>query len=204
MHGPPWFRAVETFAFTEYQVPFRTDYLAAPGSHYSLLLPGKLPATRAISNGCSTALPFPDRIPLLSSFAEEVPCLSQITCNNFREKTNVMGCFTFLGNKNKVLFMECSWRRLSVTWQAPGIGLKHVELGNDNGRERNREDLPLQVMNQQLLVGGTEPEPNRKFDLPSTCKHNARTGIHYDIEEGWMEIDYYRSMEQKSSKTSTF
>lgn len=132
VHDPPWFRAVKTFAFTEYQVPFRADYLAAPGSHDSLLLPGKLPVTGAISNGSSTTLPFPDRIPLLSSFAEEVPRLPQITCNNFRKKTNVMECFMILGNKNKLLFMECSWR-LSITWQAPGICLKHIELGNDNG-----------------------------------------------------------------------
>lgn len=79
-----------------------------------------------------------------------------------------------------------------ITWQIPGTGLEHVKLWDNRGRRRNREDLWLQVENQKLLVGGTEPEPAGYSHLSSIRKKNASLARHIRIESGKESRDFLR------------
>lgn len=50
-----------------------------------------------------------------------------------------------------------------ITRKVPWIELAQVELRNDGSRQGVRENLPPQVLNNQLLVGGVEPKPRREL-----------------------------------------
>ena len=45
-----------------------------------------------------------------------------------------------------------------VTWEFPGVIFVEIDLGDDRGGERGVGGLLLEVVNQELFVGGVEAE----------------------------------------------
>jgi hypothetical protein len=50
------------------------------------------------------------------------------------------------------------------TWQIPGLTLVEINLRNDFKLNLSPVDLPLEVVNDEFLIGGVKPETRRQAD----------------------------------------
>ena len=62
-----------------------------------------------------------------------------------------------------------------MTGEIPGVALVDVDLGDDGDRARNGGGLVHEVVHDQLLVSGVEPEPSWEVQVAAAAGHSTAT-----------------------------